>query len=243
MTKFKNTGRDVQPPTQIDSTGPLKDETSWVHPAFGQIGVSRVQGRATLYGSDFEHDGYMVVRICESQLNRSLARDWHFGRKGIIEVALTESQWATFVSSPNVGSGVTCTIQHRDGEMVPGLPHRDGKDQFVSEGKKAMRDAKNALDLLIRDLKEGPLAGMSKAKQAEVLSKVVEAQRAIGDRLPFIENSFDEHVETRLEKAKQEIHGWMNATIQRAGLAAIAQREGQPLMLEGPDGSEDHQDR
>ena len=225
--------RDVQAPTLVSSDPTHGD--MYAHPAFGHIGVSRVQGRAILFGSDFVHQNYVIVRIGGAKLCRSTHRDWHFADKEFVEVAMTEAQWATFVSSPNQGSGVACTITRRDGKLMPGLPARDEKDEFSPEIQERLDKATNGLAKLIRDLEEGPLAGLSKAKAAQVLGPIKMALQELKQNVPFVKASFDEHVETRMEKAKVEIYGWMEQTIRRAGLEALAEKEGSPLLLEGPE--------
>ena len=65
-----------EPRAELDDTFGNK-RTTYSHPAFGQIEVSRVQGgNGTLYGSDFRHHGYVVVRIAHSTMQRDLSRDW-----------------------------------------------------------------------------------------------------------------------------------------------------------------------
>ena len=225
--------RDEQEPTVKENAGSCHDETVYTHPAYGQISVSRVQGgNTTLYGSSFRHNNYVVVRIGESQLHRNLGRDWYYCNREFVEVAMSEAQWATFVSSFNLGSGVPCTIERREARMIPGIPFRDEKNEFKKEGKKAIQDASDVLVKCVDQLIAGPLAGMAKKKQQEVLGLVQEAQRKISDHLPFIQHQFNEHVESRMEQAKVEIHGWMNETMHRAGVAALTSNA--PLALEGP---------
>lgn len=233
--------RDVQAPTLVKSDAMHGDQ--YAHPAFGHIQVSRVQGRANLFGSDFEHSSYVVVRIGSSKHCRSLHRDWHFPERNFVEVALSEAQWATFVSSSNQGSGVQCTIQFRDRETIPGLPPRDEKDKFSPEVQERLDKATNGLAMLVRDLKEGGLAGVPKSKAAQIVGPIEMALMELRSNVPFVKKSFDEHVEARMEKAKVEIYGWMEQSVRRAGLVAIAQQEGSPIMLEGPDGAGDHHDR
>jgi hypothetical protein len=96
----------IEDPVSAPTRGPGgMDEMTTTHPAFGQIGASRVSGHIQLYDSDFHHNAYMTISIRRSELHRSLNRDWHYGRDELIEVALSEAQWATFVSAPNIGSG------------------------------------------------------------------------------------------------------------------------------------------
>src|SRR5215217_5087706 len=88
-------------------------ETTVKHPAFAQVSVSRRQhggGGANLYDSDFGHNSYVVVEVKHSELRRDLSRDWHFPKEEIVQFAFSESQWATFVSSFNSGSGTPATL-------------------------------------------------------------------------------------------------------------------------------------
>src|SRR3546814_5396409 len=69
----------------------------------------------------FPHQNFVSIRICRSSLNRDLSNDWHYGKDQMMEVNMSEAQWATFVSSMNVGSGTPCTLASVDGQPVPGL--------------------------------------------------------------------------------------------------------------------------
>lgn len=99
------------------------DEEIITHPAFAQISASRVSGGTYLYGSDFQHHNYVTIsiKLSESHQRKGSGRDWAFGREEILEVALSEAQWATFVSTMNVGDGVQCTLSRKNGSFVPGL--------------------------------------------------------------------------------------------------------------------------
>lgn len=204
------------------------------HPAYGQIAVSRISGHAYLYGSDFEHPNYVVVRINESQLNRSLSRDWAFSRKGIIEVAMSEAQWATFVSSFNQGSGVQCTIQNREGEgSVPGIPAPNRTAKFNAEANEDLQDIRRELNELRQKLEENT-AGLSKAKAQDLLKHVNLSIRAVSDSLPFVASQMEEHMENVVEAAKAEVHGYLSAQINRAGLAALGAKPDDVLLLNEP---------
>lgn len=229
----------TQEPTVEDDDGPL-DGKVYKHPAYGQISVSRVSGGANLYGSDFQHNNYIVVRIAESEFKRSLSRDWYHSRREFVEVALSESQWATFVSSFNLGAGVPCTIQRREGKSVPGIPHRDEGQEYKVEADKALKDVISELQGL-RSKLQAAATGLSKKKEAELLAEVNQAIRSASQSLPFVADSFSQFMEERVEKAKVEVHGYTMGVLQRAGMDAIAQQPGYrpPLQIgkdEGDDG-------
>jgi hypothetical protein len=195
------------------------DATRATHPAFGQISASRVSGGTYLYDSDFHHDRYITITIRRSEMDRHLARDWHHAREELIEVKLSEAQWATFVSSMNVGMGTPCTIAHINRESVAGIqgvPQRH--EQFSAEMKARTVDARKSLD----ELQAGLAAmGLSQKKLTE-LGRLVERARAqIGGSAEFIAQSFDEHMERTTEEAKIEVNAYATGMVQRAGLEAL----------------------
>lgn len=223
--------RSIEEPVTRKGEGPGKidGETVTTHPAFVQIGASRVSGTANLYDSDFTHQHYIVLRVGHSELHRSLNRDWHFSKNdSMLDVAMTEAQWATFVSSLNVGSGVPATLQRFDHKIVPGLPAPEARSKQSQDEIKASLSAALAAIKEVGDLIDG--LGLSKAKAAAVKERARVAYAKLSDSIPFAASSFDEHMEATTERAKMEVHGYMTGMIQRAGLEAIGTT--MPLQLE-----------
>jgi len=110
MTKYER--HDPQEPTIEVKKGPGNaDEAVEQHPAYAQIGANRVSGGAYLYGSDFKHQHYITIQIHDSELHRQLSGDRAHSKRRLIEIAMSEAQWATFVSSLNQGGGVQCTLE------------------------------------------------------------------------------------------------------------------------------------
>lgn len=200
------------------------------HPAYGQISVGRVQGHAFLYGSEFPHQHYVTVKISRSQLNRSLSRDWHFGKDEIIEVALTEAQWATFVSSFNQGAGVPCTIERMQGVgLVPRIPQPKRTEKFKAEFAEDLGEIEKTLRDTLAKLEAGS-TGLSKKKADELLGPVRRALQTVNSSIPFLNEQFEEHMEETIEKSKVEVEGYLNARVLRLGqVALIEQRGGTPL--------------
>jgi hypothetical protein len=217
-------GQIVEPTVEVNG-----DETITRHPAFGQIGAFRVSGGAHLYGSDFNHHAFMMVRICMSSHRRSLSQDWHYGEQEIIEVAMSEAQWATFVSAPNIGSGVPCTIRSRDGKYVADMPPpEDRTKQFADEAKKTLaasiQEIKSAI-AYIDDMK------LPKKTAEQIKGRLNHALTHLNSNVPFVAQSFGEHMENTVEKAKCEVHGYMTNVLQRSGLAAVLGAM-PPLLIE-----------
>lgn len=226
--------REVQEPILLDDAGISGDGQRFTHPAFGQIAVHRVQGLAVLYGSDFVHHGYVTISISRSDLMRDLSHDWPLPRAELIEVALSEAQWATFVSSLNIGTGVQCTIQRHEGKLVPGLPDpQDTTAQFMTEADERLGRAIAELERLRTLIDSEELKASGKTREV-MRGAVNSALTNLRSNLPFVARSFGEHMQRRAEKAKVEIMAWMHRTIQRAGLQALTKGEA-PLELPGKD--------
>lgn len=193
--------------------------TSTTHPSFAQIGASRVSGRAVLYGSDFTHQHSVRIRIAASKLHRNLANDWHFAGEPYIEVELSEAQWATFVSSMNVGGGVPCTLRSKDGEMIPELPDPSSRtEQFAAEMQTRVERAIDSVAALAEEVETLKIS--DKAKKA-LLGRIGSARTQLVNNTKFIAEQFDEHMEGTIEKAKVEVNAYAVKTLMRAGLDAV----------------------
>lgn len=232
MSDQKSYRRPVEEPA-IKPDG--RDATVASHPAYAQISASRVSGSATLYGSDFTHGGYVSIRIAASTMRRNLSHDMPMASiQPMIEVSLSEAQWAHFVSSMNIGMGTQCTLTCRDGQPVPGIPEPvSRKSQFAGESSARMKLAMDSLAALRKAIEQ---AGLSKVKAAELLSKVYTAQRNIGDNQQFVADMFSEHMEKTIEAAKIEVNGYVNGAMRHAGLQALAAQQSgvAPLRLDFP---------
>lgn len=198
------------------------------HPAYGQIGASRVTGRHQLYGSDFEHHSFVKIAIRASSLCRGLSRDYYATGDEYIEVALTESQWAEFLTTLNSGLGTPCTVEFVRGVgELPGIERTvDRRAQFASEVKKDVQRSLGNLDKVLKMIDE---SSIGKAKKEELIMAAKLARQDIESNIPFVAKSFEEHMETQVQRAKTEIHAYVGNAIQRAGIAAL---KGQlPLQL------------
>lgn len=219
----------TQEPTAEKETSGVGGMT-YNHPAYGSIRANRVQGsRKTLYASDFNHNHYVVIEIGGSQINRGLNHDRHFDREPIVRVAMSEAQWAAFVSSMGHMS-VPCTIERKGFEGVPQLPPPIARtEQFSGEMSRK-------LDKVVARLK----AAAANAKTKTHRHEIEMAMQELTANVDFIAGSFDEHMEGTVEKAKAEIHGFINNTIQRAGLEVLQGAAPFALETQSAPALEDH---
>jgi len=219
--------RSVQEPVTIqDGLTPGSDGTVTRHPAFAQIAASRVSAGGPgvpLYGSDFNHQHFVTITVRTSEERRDLSHYWHHGGRELIEVNLSEAQWATFVSSMNVGMGVPCTLTFQAAEgagPVPEITLRDTEKVFNEELTAKVAKMARLLQEAM-DEAEPLLEGLSAKKRAAVMAKLHTVHQEAKSNLPFVAKSFAEHIEKTVEKAKIEVNAYINHAVVSAGLQAL----------------------
>lgn len=207
--------REVQEPT-LDEYG------AETHPAFGMVGASRVSSTpgAILFDSDIRHGHYVVLRISRATRRRDLKHDWiHGGSRELIEVAMSEAQWASFVSSMNT-AGVPCTIVQTETEFqVPGL-------NFSPRLKESMREVHEAATEAFDEILEA-LAALE-ALEAEDKPSVKARREALHTLKMRIKNAtpnvdyagkkLAEHAENVVQKARADIEAMVTHKAAQLGL-------------------------
>jgi len=200
------------------------DFKSEEHKSFGVIKWARVQGTAKdLFGSSLEHHNFINLEICEASITRELNRDWIHGNNPIVSIDMSPNQFAEFITSPNQGSGVPCTIRYTKSEgMIEGKPIISKRKQFQDEFRDDMVKISHNFDSLesaVANLQKGKVLTV-KDKQA-IESAVFEVRRIIQHTLPFVQTSFNEQIDNTVTEAKASIEAFMEEKIRSTGLSAI----------------------
>jgi hypothetical protein len=204
------------------------------HPSYGSIQVSRVSGHAALFGSPFRHMHYMTISIGRAERQRSTGRDWHFsGMRGeLIQIAMSEAQWARFVSSAGIGGGTPCTLDYVGGQRQQPCPEQQEVERFhedidrdVKAAMKFMKDAEDAMRELADD--KAP----TKEKRKKVAELLSTARRKLDDSAPFVAKQLRERMDTIVQEGKTEIEAFAHNTLVEGGIAALAQTLGKEAKV------------
>jgi hypothetical protein len=206
--------------------------TTYTHPAYGQIVMTRVSGRSVLYGSDFVHEAAIRITIGHSSLVRKPGSERYFPEDTIATFEMSEAQWASFVSSAGLGAGTPITLRRLGNAGVPSIPYRNEADAYMAEAQNAANESVEALYALRAKIEAG-VTGLSKSRANEMLTAVEDAINKITSHLPFIMEQYAEYMEKMREKAKAEIHAHIHSTIRAAGLEALTGGAA-PFRLPGP---------
>lgn len=183
------------------------------HPAWGLIGASRVSSSppgATLFDSDIRHQHYVVVRLSRATRKRDLGHDWKHGGEQIVEVAMSEAQWASFVSTMNVGQGVPCTIERVGMEQMPGV-------EYEPRLATSMNEVDNAADKAIEKIQaafEAYEAHKTKANR-DTLKYAIQNAPA---NMSYAAKTLSEHAENVVQKARADVEAMVVSKADQLGI-------------------------
>lgn len=214
------------------------------HPSYGFVQVSRVSGDTSLFGSPFKHQHYMQLSIGRSTRQRSHGRDWHFGgiRGGLVEVYLSEAQWAAMVSSAGMGGGVPCTLGYVGGQRQEECPEQEEVERFHKDIEKDAQHAMKFMEVAMekmRALLEDKTP--TKEKRKAVLDALSTAQRKMSDSAPYMVQQLAERMDQVVLAAKTEVESYVHATIVESGIQKLAEvnKKGVSAPLTFPDSKKD----
>lgn len=219
---------------EVDPTVGERGEES--HPAFGLIGASRttVTPGVHLFDSDIRHQHTVRVRLKTASRRRDLHHDWIHADTEIVEVELSEAQWASFVSSMNSGDGVPCTIRWRaDGGGVPEFPY----DPRLAHTTAETKDAANLAFGEIRAALAVVEALDAKCSAKDRREAMRELHFAIVNASPNVEYAgkvLIEHTEDVIQKARADVEAFVVGKARQLGIDPVDMGGGGILEIEGP---------
>jgi hypothetical protein len=210
-----------------DAAGDI--ERRLTHPAYALIRATRVTGHCALYGTDFIHNNLVKIAIARSALHRSVSHDWPAPGAELVEVAMSEAQWARLISSTGgMDVETQCTLVKLGADTVSGLPPPESRvDEFAREMRRTQSRAIRTLSELRASI-EG--LGLSKRQTAQLLAKVEEARNRVSTNAERIADQFGKHAEHLVEEVKTEVSAWMQTMIASAQAAArLGDRSAPPM--------------
>lgn len=187
------------------------------HPAWILVGASRVSATpgAVLFDSDILHQHYVIVRIRRATRKRNLNHDWIHadGRHSIVEIAMSEAQWASFVSTMNVGDGVPATLKWdatRDDPRVPAPPYQPRLQVSMEEVHNAALEAQ-------KDVLEA-FAAYKEKKTVDNLRTLQARIDNLAPNIDFAAQSLAKHAENVVTRARADIEAFVVTKAQQLGL-------------------------
>jgi hypothetical protein len=212
----------------------MEDETIQ-HESFGLISLNRFSGGARpLFGSSIQHKQCVQLTISQAEVHRSLNRDSYYDTVEIIEVEMSQTQFAEAITTLNHGGGVPCTIKRIKGRTIASPPIVNERQRIQDEFERDCKEIAHDLDASIRRVSE-ILAkpSISKADRKLITDALSTAKMRLANNLPFVHGQFDEAMDKTVTQAKGEIEAFFTNALIKAGQTALAEsREAMPELTE-----------
>jgi hypothetical protein len=208
-------------------------EYTEAHPSFGVVQISRGHGGdITLFDSSIKHNDTVTLTVMHAERNRGLHRDWINSKGHIVEVEMSNEQFAAMITHLNSGDGTPCTLRSIEGKRIPRAAYVNPNTEFREEFNQEARGVGHALDAVVSDV-EALLMDkrLSVGAVRSVLSRLKSVRQEIVANMPFVAQQFAEHMEHVVTEAKTEVEAFVTNTIHRAGLEAMRKEVGLSLGL------------
>lgn len=177
----------------------------------------------------------MVLK--EGTVSRELNEDGYFGGPEIVEVEMSQSQFAELITSMNMDSGVPCTIKFIKGKgRIPEPDFINKREQITNEFKERMDDKKASANKIYEEIKTllDTKKSIGKGDRAAILRKIHSITNGLSSESNFMFRQFQEQMDKTITQAKGEIEAFAQNRINTIAQQAIAEQKDAILKLENP---------
>lgn len=201
------------------------EEKKFTHESYGLAGLYRTEGTVgALFGSHLDkHHTTMHLRVYHAERRHDLARDW-FGTAGprqpIVEIVFSAAQFAEFVTTPNMGDGVPCTIRSIEGRRMADPPKVDTEAQAtqasVDEGFVSLA---RKLNTMLGECREALAdAKVPQKRQDAILGPIAGLVQEMTCNIPWAAGQLRETMAKTVSAAKAEVEAALVHMIHKAGI-------------------------
>ena len=203
------------------------------HPSFGSVTLARAQGTGRyVFGSDVKHCHTMILRVNTAALCRSFHRERIRPLNAIVEIEMSEAQFAKMITSVGIGEGTPATIRYVNHERVEDPPHEDFVSKANVDFKKSLEEmssrvetAKKTVDEILS--KKGTILKGDRKKLESAMRMMIQHYEK---NIPFAHECFQEAVEHTVGDAQSAISASIETAKRQVGEKALG-IDGNPLGL------------
>jgi hypothetical protein len=192
------------------------------HQSYGCVSVTRPQGSSkTLFGSLIPHDRWVSLTISRAVRYRSLNSDWISEKDDIIEINMSNDQWAKIVARSS-GEPTPVTISRYRGESFQAPIQKNRFDLHIDEFKAALDKAKAEIDIGLDDAVEkltqkGPLKVADRKLLADRITRLQKLLSKHGT-LEYMSRQFMEFTDSMRHEFIQDAEAWMERVMEANSL-------------------------
>lgn len=206
-----------------------------IHESYGLAGFTRstIGGSGTnLFGSSIKHSNTITFRVYHAEVSRDHDHDWYSStsrRTPIVEIEMSQSQFAEMITSMNIGDGFPVTIRSIEGTRMENCPHESKRQQHANEFKDHMVKFAASLEADKKKLYDIIEKRIPKKDQQDLKLTLDGMLQEIRSNIPFYEEQFARQMERTVTEAKGEVEAFVNQKIHSTGLKSLMDQENKML--------------
>lgn len=209
----------------------INDENRTEHESFGIAGFSRSSrggDGTTLFGSSIKHNNTITFKVFHAEhLRRHHEDRFHAkDRTPIVEIEMSQTQFADMITSMNIGDGSPVTIRRIQEKRMGDCPHENKRMQHSKEFKDRMVEFGNSLTQTKADIYSMLEKRLPKKDQHDLKNMLDGMIQEIRSNIPFFENQFAEQMDKTVTEAKGEVEAFITNKIMSTGLNALQMEQG-----------------
>lgn len=212
--------------------------TSYKHPSFGMLSFNRTHGgHSNLFGSSIQHNDTIHMVLREGVVTRGLNDDWYVGEDEILEVEMSQSQFAELITSMNVGTGTPCTIKYLRGKgRINEADFINKRQQITNEFKESMNEHMSDAKEFYNEAKElfTTKKSIGKGDREMILKRLANVTQGMESSSKFIFDQFQNQIDKTITEAKGEIEAFAQNKINAIAQQALVEQKEDILKLENP---------
>jgi len=221
----------------------MNEKKSHTHESYVTVGFHRVHcgGATKLFGSPLDrHPEIVELSICRAEQVDDYGEAHYHGLGELIRVRLSAAQFATLLTTMNVGYGTPGTMirLRENGELKsvddpPDLPSdvEHAAEYFEEQAAKLSSEIHDYRDE-IEELLSGRVSAVDKVKIKKMLHRIFQE---VESNQPFYLDQFRRAAERTVTSIKAEADAFISGTLTRLGLRRLEELK----ALEAPEGQEE----
>lgn len=212
----------------------LRDEKyKFEHPSYGRVVVTKPSGGSIrLFASEVKHRNCVSLAIEHAELVQDIHGDWIHGKKHVVEIYMSEAQWAHMLSSFGDGGGTPCTIRwtQENGYIdfppeIPTIP--EVQKEVLNDIGKALKQQVVEINKLLVEMLARPSV---RKKDLEGIKHRMEILNShFNSNLDYCVEATKERMEKEVAKARVEIDALVNRYIHDVGVKVLAEEKDKQL--------------
>ena len=185
------------------------------HPSYATVSVVRAPHGTSkaLFQSDFEHHQTVYLEIHSAEVLRTNSEDHIISQDRLISIEMSPIQFADLLTGFGATGPVPATLRFLVGDQTyrPDPPNHNVQADFTNEHRQAIDDIIASLDEL---LEQTNLPAAARRKAQGIRASII-------NRLPFIEDQFEKHLNHTVADAKASISAFAEHRERLAGRQAL----------------------